>query len=456
MIATYIPLIPPAAATQTGLEPEKLAAVLARYSRSKEGADSLCLKFGHLSTEAIFKFVDYGHASIGGLTGGIALALDGASMLLACKLFEFAQLADGQESSTRYITLGIDALPEAGELGIPENLRPLWKDTCQLGFELYEYCQKGFDSIAKTKPESLKLPEQALRDEKLKTRLVKNYGLDRARYFLPLACQTNVAVVATARVWADTLRLLESLQWPEAIKAAVLLRSELAKAAPNLIRHSHPDNASIAFVQDMLQEGTAIAATENYFAHPVECKCRLEVFDPATAWVRTNSSIKDALRTRGSRYNHTGTALKRQVVQMEWSAMAIAELRDLNRHRAGFRFSDWGPRGFYIPQETQTIIRENNDAYEKLGKFQEAYLELVTDLARKGQCGLQAYGYFLGTQIPFEHTQAADKFLYEVELRTGLGAHFRYAEHLKQAAGIYFEKYPEARGGITIGDAEPE
>ena len=64
------------------------------------------------SVDQVFRFLDYGHASIGGLTGGIAMAIDRCSFFLALKLFEIGQLGDGQESSTRYIEMTPASLPK--------------------------------------------------------------------------------------------------------------------------------------------------------------------------------------------------------------------------------------------------------------------------------------------------------------------------------------------------------
>ena len=57
------------------------------------------------------------------------------------------------------------------------------------------------------------------------------------------------------------------------------------------------------------------------------------------------------------------------------------------------------------------------------------------------------YSLLLGAQTPFEHGTQADKFIYEAELRTGMGAHFRYAEHLSAALGEFLAQVPEARNG---------
>jgi hypothetical protein len=66
------------------------------------------------------------------------------------------------------------------------------------------------------------------------------------------------------------------------------------------------------------------------------------------------------------------------------------------------------------------------------------------------------YSVLLGTQFPFEHSTTADKMIYEIELRTGTGAHYRYAQHLRDVAGLWYERFPGTRSLILEGSAEPE
>ena len=61
-----------------------------------------------------------------------------------------------------------------------------------------------------------------------------------------------------------------------------------------------------------------------------------------------------------------------------------------------------------------------------------------------------------GPLPPFEHSTHADKFIYEAELRTGMGAHYRYAEHLGAALRSFLQQVPEARDWVVEGTAEPE
>ena len=141
-VGTGLALVPPpTAADLPKVTPELLASVLARYSRSNEGLAAILTKVDVTNPDAsidrILKFVDYGHASIGGLTGGLAIALDGVSMWLAYKIFEIATMADGQESSTRYIAMDATNLPAPEEIGVPDDLASRWRDVMAAAFAAY-------------------------------------------------------------------------------------------------------------------------------------------------------------------------------------------------------------------------------------------------------------------------------------------------------------------------------
>ena len=205
MKVTGLALVPPpSAADLPKVTPELLASVLARYSRSNEGIAAILAKVDVANPEAsidrILKFVDYGHASIGGLTGGLAVALDGVSMWLAYKIFEIAQMADGQESSTRYITMDPQNIPAAEELGIPEDLAPRWRDVLARAFAAYNSEYARLDALSVAEPGRIRLPRDA--KPAVVARIRKNYALDRARYFVPFATRTNVGLVQTSRMWA--------------------------------------------------------------------------------------------------------------------------------------------------------------------------------------------------------------------------------------------------------------
>src|SRR4051794_35992036 len=153
---------PPTAADLPRVTPELLASVLARYSRSNEGLAAILAKVDIANPEAsidrILKFVDYGHASIGGLTGGLAIALDGVSMWLAFKIFEIAQMADGQGSSTRYITMDASNVPSATDLALPDDLVSRWNDIVARIFAAYHAEYPRLDAAAVAQPGLVRLP----------------------------------------------------------------------------------------------------------------------------------------------------------------------------------------------------------------------------------------------------------------------------------------------------------
>lgn len=448
MHVTGIALTPPAeAAENPKLTPELLASVLARYSRSNDGLAAILSKVdlgdAEKSIDRILKFVDYGHASIGGLTGGIAVAIDGVSMWLAYKLFELSPMADGQESSTRYISLSAEGLGDPGELGIPQHLREEWTAVMRAGFEAYALEYSRLDAIARETPAVVRAPEGA--KPVVVERLRKNYALDRARYFLPLAARTNIALVQSARMWALTIKALASHPHPEARLCADRLRSELMKFAPRLMRHSRAES-SFEVQAAGEHERCVDLALERLSHAPTPDEVWLHTDQQTAPFLREPQGLDSALAGRGNRYGQCGLAARRMRVTVAWNNMAIAELRDLNRHRTGHRWTPLIQAGFYLPRE---VDRQTH----------RAFLDRQTDLVRallEVRSPAYVHALLLGSQTPFEHSMQADKFVYEAELRTGMGAHFRYAEHLSAALALLYRKHPETRGVVVEGTAEPE
>jgi thymidylate synthase ThyX len=501
MKATYIPTLPPKSTREPAseprqvsgqgqgpgqvpegnqqriaLEPEVLAACLARYSRTNEGIGSILEKYGDKSPTAIFKFIDYGHASIGGLTGGIAIAIDDVSMLAALKLFELSQMSDGQESSTRYIELNPRGILNSEEIGISDpNLANLLSEAIKLGFELYNQCLALLEERVSAEPFIARIPPNT--PEKTAQRMLKNYGLDRCRYFLPMCAKTNLALVMSARCWAQTLKELESLPWKETQELSKLIRQELYLAAPDLIRHSHPDTASLRQTELKIKKSQILAEleieeiTKNGISEDKNLSYKLSSNSPCHCNVRLyglslpnweakldlHKELRNSFEGKENRYSSCGDMIKRMTINCSWSAMALAEIRDLNRHRTGFRSYHSIPKGFFLPHEISTLQKIYPEVDKKVREFQKIYDTLIENvILSPTDSKLKDYFYFLGTQVPFEHCQQLDKFIYEAELRTGLGAHFKYAEHLNNAASELIKLLPEVKDFIKIGTAEPE
>jgi len=448
MNVTGIALVPPQTAKDNPhLTPELLASVLARYSRSNLGLDTILSKVdldnADASIDRILRFVDYGHASIGGLTGGIAVALDGVSMWLAYKLFDIAQMSDGQESSTRYISMDETALADPVELGIPNDLSEEWKALMLDCFAAYQKEYDRLDKLGQEEPERIRLPDGA--KPAVIKRIRKNYALDRARYFIPFATKTNLALVMSARMWAEAVKHLASLPVEEAHKCADLLRDELMKFAPRLMRHSY---AEPSYEEQARQEFeySAWHGLKQLSIDNTEDQVWVKVDREVPSFLPDDQAIDQGLKFRGNRYGRCGSSIRRMRVSFAWNNLAVAELRDLNRHRTGHRFCPLIQNGFYLPEEVDPAPWR---------PLLERQAELLRKLMERPSPAY-IYGLLLGSQTPFEHSTHGDKFVYEAELRTGMGAHFRYAEHLSGALKAFYEQVPEAKQWIEEGEAEPE
>ncbi len=448
MNVTCLAIVPPKEAQGAfQVTPELLASVLARYSRSNEGIGTIMEKVDlanpEKSIDRILKFVDYGHASIGGLTGGIAIAIDDVSMWLAYKLFEIAQMSDGQESSTRYIAMDPQNIPTPEEVGMPVDLAEEWLALIAEAFECYNSEYARLDALATAKPAIVRAPADT--PEKVLARMRKNYALDRARYFIPFATKTNLALVMSARMWSEAIKHLASLPQKEARVVAESLRAEVSKIAPRLMRHSFAEKsyekqalADLDRSIDLLRSRLSIERlADEVWVH---------VDDAAPPFLKERQSVGEALKYRSNRYGYCGRSIRRMRVAFAWNNMAVAELRDLNRHRTGHRYSPCVQTGFYLAPET------DRDVFRPFLERQKAFLEKLIDRGEPSY----VYGLMLGSQTPFEHSTHADKFVYEAELRTGLGAHYRYAEHLSAALAEFYKQVPDARDWVVEGTAEPE
>ena len=93
------------------------------------------------------------------------------------------------------------------------------------------------------------------------------------------------------------------------------------------------------------------------------------------------------------------------------------------------------PQGFYYAADQVPAATEEKRA----ACFSGRRLADAPRNARPGVCGARPnrriFRTLLGTEFPFEHLTTADT-IYEAELRTGVGAHFRYAKHLRDALAL--------------------
>ena len=444
------------------LTPELLAATGARYSRSNDGLNAILDKIDpdnpDKSVDSIFRMVDFGHQSIADIVP-VALFMDGVSMWLAYHIWSLCPTAGGQESSTRYIQLSADNLPDAEEIGIPESLRDDWRASMIGALQNYETALAFWHEVAENDPSVMRIPASLLGDNsdkatKTVARMKRNYAFDRARYFLPAALKTNVMMIQSARAWVGLCQQLFSHSLPEARKLAQLIRDELELVAPRMIKHAARSESFARGIEIEWKQLINVAwMTMNSSPAPefdvasVRSNPRLEVWGAPSD---DGAIFAEDLRQHDTRYAFIGEELRRTPVRFGWGQVAFGDIRDLNRHRTGTKVCLLMPWGFY--GATDQTTDENYAAVAARGAW------LAGKCMEQLRAGQSSFVYWmnLGTQFDFEHTTTADKFIYEAELRTGVGAHYRYAAHLHDALALWYEKFPATRGVILEGSAEPE
>jgi thymidylate synthase ThyX len=467
MKVTNVSLCPTDAASAAGrpaLTPELMAASGARYSRNNEGLEAILARIdpGNLdkSVDSIFRMIDYGHQSIADMVP-VALFIDGISLWLAYYLWTLAPTAGGQESSTRYIKLSAEGLADPEMLGIPEREIPAWQAVMGRAFSAYQQALSKWEATVSGDPEVARIP-RGLREDpsdkarKAVARMRRNYAFDRARYFLPVAAKTNVMLLMSARGWVVLVQHLLSHPLPEAKILGEQIREELALSAPRMLRHAKPQ---LSLVQGLSREFEAVrevaertsehalSRSDGGFDHPPTAT--LEVFPPRGAGGRTFARDLDL---HDNRYAYFGETLRRTAVRFGWEAVAFAEIRDLNRHRTGTKYCPLVPVGFYHAADQ---LPSPDPDYIALGLAGRDASYVARERLIAGD-PTYVYHALLGTQFPFEHTTTADKLLYEAELRTGTGAHFRYARHLSDTLALWYQRYPQTEGLVLEGSAEPE
>ena len=464
MKVQYVSIIPTEKAQELGcysLTPELLAATGARYSRNNEGLDSIVSKIDwnnlNKSVDGIFRMLDYGHQSIADMTP-IALFIDGISQFAAYYLWTLSPTAGGQECSTRYIKMDESGLVDPDTLGIPEELKDKFNIYNKKAFENYHAALETWTEISNLNPELTKIPKSLLestadKDVKAVARMKRNYAFDRARVYIPLAASTGVMMVQSARAWAGIAANLQSHKLKELNLIGQQIAEQMSIGAPRLLKHTKPTEALINYLNSERQ-----IAVEN-----IDEECVLnDNLTETYLWSENIScpadSFKDACRYRTNRYSPFGNVISRTAVKFAWNGISFGEIRDLNRHRTGTKYCPLIPVGFY--GSTDEFPKTQNFNLNLIDKIYYMYknFKSTTNYAREMMKSHPEYIYFtsLGHKYYFEHTTTADKFLYEMELRTGVGAHYKYAEHCREALNEWYKNFPDTNGIIFEGSAEPE
>jgi thymidylate synthase ThyX len=353
-----------------GADPEVLAYAMAKYSRS---ALSMKQSLAEISSQRAEEFLNtfyfqYGHRSIADLAH-IPFAIERLSLLAAITLVD-EQRWDGQERSTRYQNFRKSGwfTPALGDR------TPSYTSAIEALFNAYDRVSAGtLDALKQAIPQPVEMNPDAY------LRTLKARAFDVARYLLPLATNTSLGQIVSARTlegqisrllaseFAEVRNLGEKLRvaaaspaWNVSHTAARLLCDEVSAAAPELrprlldsllrevktsptlVKYSAPNAYAIATGAEL-----RAAAAELLAGQPIDPAPVVDLVDPSPTL-----EIELATSLLYAECHYSWRQIQRAVSSL--SATRIAEIVALGvKHRGPH---DELPRAFSAGQSLQFDI----------------------------------------------------------------------------------------------------
>lgn len=480
--------------TRPSFSPELNASVAARHSRAPEGLDHILQMIDKAPSEdaaidTVFKHVDYGHRSICDMAP-LSIHIEGISVWMAELIWTLVSTGGGQETSTRYSKM------DAGDTYMPDSfigiLKAQHNEVLARAIETYEMAVKFWEQVALGYPTMVGLtgdepPSKA-------DRFRRNFVFDRSRYFIPMGCKTNMNVTTWGTEWIKIVSALASSPWQEAQEVAAAVLAELKLGAPRLIRHTGATEAwrdvwrgrlfspdvqmramsnmrdfSSKLRKDMGRQfkiedvAMVINSTFPFGAAPI-----LHIDTPFLEPLKDEAFLAQNLLHRTSRYDPVGKPLECIPVVYGWNGVANAEIRDMNRHRPGVRNFHFSPRSFYFAQDQILEVLDRGLPMELSASLEALVTSALKVGANSLDLALQTltkrdasspdfiYSTLLGHTFDFEHTSTLGHLIYECELRTGPGTHFRYRKHYQDLLAALETVIPNLRKFTLEGSGKPE
>jgi thymidylate synthase ThyX len=466
--------------------PELNAAVAARHSRCPDGLDKICeiidsCPSQDIAIDRIFNQVDYGHRSICDMVP-LSVHIEGVSLWLAEFVWGLVHTGGGQETSTRYCNFASDGLyvPEDMEADQLDD----WKVFVHESLSAYDQARSFWSRVAKENPSVVGIKDGM--EEKVADRFRRNFVFDRSRYFIPSCCLTNMNITTWGTEWIRIIQALLSSPWPEAFNLGFLVRDEVSLGAPRLIRHAkYREALAMEYKNKVARAASAtdlvtrkvtafetqrneIEADHFLYSQHLNVLPFLDAGSEASkSPLRDMFTLERSLGARDNRYDFVGTEVSSVPVKYGWTGVAMAEIRDMNRHRPGVRHITLAPEGFYFASDqisSEDVLRGINETtrglrYDLQAKgieIAKLSLGLSAKILASDRPHNVVYSVALGNTFSFSHTSTFGHLIYECELRTGPGTHFRYRDHYLGLLQCMYKQFPLLKRFVLEGKGEPE
>jgi thymidylate synthase ThyX len=489
-----------------GADPEVLAYAMAKYSRS-----SLSMKesLSEISSQRAEQFLNtfyfqYGHRSIADLAH-IPFAIERLSLLAAIALVD-EQRWDGQERSTRYQNFRKsgwftpDLAPEA---------RTAYTHAIDALFSAYDNIGAGMlEALKRAIPQPPDMKDEAY------VRTLKARAFDVARYTLPLATNTSLGQIVSARALESQISRLLSSDFSEIRTLGERLRQAAASPAWNVhhaearvlcdeacsVSDAYGERLENILLREVKTAPTLVKyATPNEYARATRAELRAAAAELMAGQAIEPAPVVDLVDEAASLEAELATSLLYTESHYSWrqiqrtveslSAQRIAEIVALGaKHRgrhdellrafsAGQRFHfdilmDIG--GFRDMHRHRRCIQLLQD-YTDLHGYEEPICPGQPTLAEAGldgaysaamdaalaayramstQAGPENAAYLLplGTRVRAMFKMDFAEALYIAELRSGVAGHFSYRRVAWEMYRAVATRHPALAGYFRIED----
>ena len=281
-----------------GADPEVQAYGMAKYSRS---ALSMRESLAEINNQKAEKFLNtfyfqYGHRSIADLAH-VAFAIERLSILAATVAVDEPRW-DGQERSTRYQDFQSSGyyVPDFGD---DAAARSLYRETIDHLFSEYRhFSAQMFDYLRDRTPQPAEMKQEAYE------RTLRARAFDLSRYFLPLAANTSLGQIVSARTLENQVSRLLSHTHAEVRRLGELLRKAAQEPAYD-VSHAKAKELLDALVKALpdsefkvataLKEAPAVEDLRDFLLRPVRVAPTLMKYaDPNQYDIETRRDLKAA------------------------------------------------------------------------------------------------------------------------------------------------------------------
>jgi thymidylate synthase ThyX len=346
-----------------GVPPEIQAYALAKYSRSSQG---MLESIQELSAQRAEQFLntfyfEYGHRSIADLAH-LVFGLEQISILAAIEVVD-ESVWDGQERSTRYQPFRKTGWHLPTELHATPA-EATFRQTADALFSAYAHLTSALvDHLVDAVPRPPDMPEPTYR------RTLRARAFDVARSLLPLATNTSVGQIVSARVLERQIGRLLGSPYAEVravgadLKQACQLPpasplSEVSQppAAPTLVKYAEASD----FAAQSAHELRSAAQTLLADLGAADRSARVELAEPST------DPLREIVATLLYRHDAAGHSFRQiQALVGELSQAQVEEVFDLSLVGRG-KFDD-------VPRDHRAGYALTFDVLVDLGSFRDLH-----------------------------------------------------------------------------------